>query len=63
MSDKTPDTFESLVREMVAYFGDATYHEDDYGRVYCMFCVEDEGKPHAPDCIYVRAKRLIEVAP
>lgn len=31
---------------------------DDYGRVTCFFCVEDDPN-HSKDCIFVKAKQLV----
>lgn len=58
MRDKTPDTLESLVREMVERFaGSSIYHYNDHG--YCVFCGNDDRAPHAADCIYERARKLV----
>jgi hypothetical protein len=38
---------------------DDVWVQDDYGRSWCSFCIEDEPN-HADDCIYVAAKELVE---
>lgn len=38
-------------------------YDGNSGDTYCMYCVGDEGKKHfthEPDCIYVKARALVE---
>lgn len=60
-----PEANEALTlwREWFAKSGDPFYASED--DVYCFFCGEwqhdsDNRPEHEADCIYVRAKRLVE---
>lgn len=62
-----PEANEALTlwREWLAKGGDPFYASEMGGDVYCFFCGEwqhdsDNRPEHEADCIYVRAKRLVE---
>ena len=58
------DTALALWREWLEQDGDPLYASEQNGDLYCFFCQEWQANrrahTHAPDCIYIRAKRLIE---
>lgn len=55
------DTPEKKALELWRRFFDehgAPWEENDYGQVYCFFCVDDH-PDHDSDCIYVTAAKLL----
>ena len=62
------DTAMGLLKEMVEGIeedypnGFSSYdHHPLYGDTYsCLLCEKEEREAHAPDCIYLRAKKLLE---
>ena len=39
---------------------DSPYEEWEDGSFLCFFCGTEESMPHAPDCIWIEAKKLVE---
>ena len=64
MTDKTKaEQALELWREWFVWDGDPTYMDEMYGDLRCFFCGEillDKPYEHAPNCIFIRAKQLVD---
>jgi hypothetical protein len=52
-------TWQKLWIEWFEFSGNPWEYNDNYGRTYCFFCAE-EYPNHSANCVFIRAKSLIE---